>query len=127
MNQRIRELRVSLGMSQKRFGEKLDVSGSAISRLESGSLPLTNRMSKAICREFHVSESWLAGGEGPMFAQDEEDIASLIARELKGKSDFARHVVLSFARLEDADWDRLERFIDRLAAKGEATYTEKNP
>lgn len=127
MNSRLLELRKALHLTQVQFGERLGVSGAAISKIEHTSRGLTPQMSKAICREFHVSESWLAGGEGPMFAQDEEDIASLIARELKGKSDFARHVVLSFARLEDADWDRLERFIDRLVAKGEATYTEKNP
>ncbi len=67
MNERIKELRKTLGLTLEKFGERLGVSKVAISLIENGKNALTDQMFKSICREFNVNENWLRTGNGEMF------------------------------------------------------------
>lgn len=67
MNERIKQLRKTLGLSGEKFGEPLGVKRSAISDIERGRNNLSEQMLKSICREFNVSEEWLRNGTGEMF------------------------------------------------------------
>ncbi len=75
MNERLKEIRKTLSLSQESFAKKLGITGAGISKIESGDRNLTEQMILAICREFNVSEEWLRNGTGEMFytmSQDEE-------------------------------------------------------
>lgn len=67
MNERIKQVRKTLGLSGEKFGSKLGVTRTAISLIESGKNNLTEQNIKSICREFNVSEEWLRNGTGEMF------------------------------------------------------------
>ena len=47
--ERIKDVRNSLGLTLEKFGEKLGVTKTAISRLEKGERSLTEQMTKSIC------------------------------------------------------------------------------
>lgn len=66
MQNRIKELRKSLGLNQTEFGAKIGVATSAISGYELGTISPSNAIIKSICREFRVSETWLRTGAGEM-------------------------------------------------------------
>lgn len=66
MNERVRELRKTLGLTLEKFGKQLGVGKTAIFKLEKGENNVTPQMAKSICREFNVSYLWLTQGEGPM-------------------------------------------------------------
>ena len=53
-NERVRELRKTLGLTLEKFGERLGVKKNAISAIENGRNSLTDQMTKAICRQFGV-------------------------------------------------------------------------
>lgn len=73
MNERLKELRNSLGLSQEEFGERVGIKSRAhISLLENGTRNLTDRVMSDICREFSVNEEWLRSGQGDMFVQPSE-------------------------------------------------------
>lgn len=61
---RIKELRKQLGLTQQKFGDRLEVSKSHISNLESGADLPSGTLVKLICKEFGVSETWLRSGIG---------------------------------------------------------------
>ena len=61
--ERIKDVRNSLGLTLEKFGEKLGVTKTAISRIEKGERSLTEQMTKSICREFSVDYMWLTTGE----------------------------------------------------------------
>ena len=65
--ERIREVRKALNLTLEKFGGKLGVGKTAISKLEKNENNLTEQMTKAICREFHVDYIWLTSGEGILF------------------------------------------------------------
>ncbi len=72
MNNRIRELRKSLQLSQKEFAERIGLKQNAISYMEKSGATVTEQNIKAICSEFNVNESWLRTGEGDMLLQAEK-------------------------------------------------------
>jgi transcriptional regulator with XRE-family HTH domain len=79
MNERLKELRSKLDLSQDEFGERIGVKRSHISSMESGVRRINDRMIKDICREYNVSELWLKAGVGDMFISDSSDVLETIA------------------------------------------------
>lgn len=67
MNERIKQLRKELGLTLEKFGEKIGVGKTAISKIENGDRSVTDQMFKSICREFNVREEWLRTGKEPKF------------------------------------------------------------
>lgn len=67
MNERIKLLRKTLGLSGEKFGNKLGLTRMTISNLEHNRYNLTEQTIKLICREYNVNEDWLRTGNGEMF------------------------------------------------------------
>ena len=67
MNERIKELRLKLGLSQDEFGRRLGVTRGAITNIELNKVEPKPLFIDLMCREFNVSETWLRTGEGKMF------------------------------------------------------------
>lgn len=66
MNERIKQLRKSLKMSQEQFGERLGIKKSSLSLVENGRNNVSDQLFRSICREFQINEEWLRNGTGPM-------------------------------------------------------------
>ena len=62
--ERVKSVRKKRELTLEKFGERLGVTKTAISRIEKGDRGLTEQMFKSICREFGVNEVWLRTGEG---------------------------------------------------------------
>lgn len=114
MNDRIKFLRKSLNLTLEKFGEKIGVQKSAVSKLEKGHVNPTEQMIKSICREFNVNETWLRTGEGEMFVDmNEEDELMRWAGEVLSGSDisFQKRFVKMLMNLRPEQWKILEKFI----------------
>lgn len=117
MNNRVKELRKRLQLSQEEFGARLGVTGASISRIESSANKVTGQMAKSICREFGVEYIWLKEGVGEMFTTRDDDILDLIDRILDGENETAKAVFKALAALDDSDWKVLQKIIDSLQKK----------
>lgn len=73
MNERIRELRQSLNLSQGDFAESIGLTKNYISLVETGNRSLAKRTVKDICRIYDVNEKWLTSGEGEPFSRDSDE------------------------------------------------------
>ena len=76
MNERIKSIRQRNKLSQEAFGERLGITKSSVSLLESGKNNPSEQTIMLICREFFVNEVWLRTGEGGdenMFTKISED------------------------------------------------------
>lgn len=93
INERIRDLRKSLKLSQEEFGNRLGVTKASISRLESGINNVTEQMIKSVCREYNVNYAWLKEGVGEMFISSDDSVANriddLLAGETKRRKPFS--------------------------------------
>lgn len=65
--ERVREIRKELNLTLEKFGEKLGVGKTAISKIEKGRVNLSDQMAISICREYNVNYDFLIDGEGEMF------------------------------------------------------------
>lgn len=109
-NERIRAVRKKVGLTIVEFGDRLGVSNSAISMIETGKNNASNQTITQICQTFGVNEHWLRTGEGEMMApQDrEKEIMAFIGDILKGEPDFRRALVHVLARMTTDQWAMME-------------------
>lgn len=113
MNERIKELRKFLKLSQEVFGLKLGVTKAAISKMEIGNYNITDTMTKLICMEYNVNYIWLTTGMGEMFSDNENDYAKLIDRTMAGENEFAKNIFKMFSKFNENDWVALENMIKK--------------
>lgn len=100
MQNRIRELRKSLNLTQADFGAKITLSQRAIANLENGS-PVTERNFNAICKTFGVNPEWLRNGVGEMFAEPRES----------RREEIIRSVVAEFG-LDESETNLIRSFLE---------------
>lgn len=120
-NERVRELRKTLGLTLEKFGERLGVKKNAISAIENGRNSLTDQMTKAICREFGVDYIWLTTGEGEMFVDTDDDFIERIDRIMAGEDEARKNLFKFMLELSDEDIVALDRLMKKAIrfSKGE--------
>ena len=109
---RIKDVRNSLGLTLEKFGEKLGVTKTAISRLEKGERSLTEQMTKSICREFGVDYMWLTTGEGEMFVESDDDFFERIDRIMAGENETRKNMIKMLLYASDDDIKAFDRLVD---------------
>ena len=112
-NERVRELRKTLGLTLEKFGERLGVKKNAISAIENGRNSLTDQMTKAICREFGVDYIWLTTGEGEMFVDTDDDFIERIDRIMAGEDEARKSLFKFMLELSDEDIAALDRLMKK--------------
>lgn len=125
MNERIKELRKALGLTQQEMADKVGIKRNTIAQYEIGRNPPTDTVVTLICREFDVNEEWLRTGAGPMLVEKsrDEDLAEFFGKVLAGDPDF-RRLLSAISRLTEEQWAMLEEVAQRLASDIEA---QKDP
>ena len=111
-NERVKEVRKTLGLTLEKFGEKLGVTKTAISRLEKGERSLTEQMTKSICREFSVDYMWLTTGEGEMFVETDDDFFERIDRIMAGENETRKNMIKMLLYASDDDIKAFDRLVD---------------
>ena len=115
MNERIKELRKTLGLTQQELGDRIGIKRNTVAQYEIGRNEPIETVINLICREFNVNESWLRAGEGEMFVEvtRDEQIVDFIGNTLKDESDsFKRRFLSVLSTLKEDDWEALERIIE---------------
>lgn len=114
--ERVNEVRKSLGLTLEKFGEKLGVTKTTISRIEKGVNNLTDQMAKSICREYNVNYDYLMYGEGEMF----DDLPQTIVDELCVQyelNDFDKALVEMYVSLPAGSRERIKEYMKQLVKK----------
>lgn len=117
INDRIRIVLEYSGKSKTAFGESLNVSQQYISKLVRTGNP-SELLIDDICEKYRIRKEWLLNGTGsmeqPLDRQDE--IARLTTDLFKGESgSFKERLILALARMDEKDWEVLEKIANELA------------
>lgn len=115
--ERIKDLRLRLKLTMEEFGKRLGIQKSAVSKIENGSVSLTDQNRIAICREFNVREEWLRNGDGEPFAEvsRDEQIEKMVNEIMCDKPEsFKRRYISALAALDESGWTALEKFVDSI-------------
>lgn len=81
MNERIKEVRKALHLTQAAFAGRVGVKQQTIAMLEAGSSNPSEQLINGICREYRVNEDWLRTGEGEMFVPTPSTVVDQLCEE----------------------------------------------
>lgn len=116
-NERVKEVRKTLGLTLEKFGDRLGIKKAAVSKIEKGENSLTDANIKAICREFSVDYMWLTTGDGEMFIDTDDDFLERIDRIMVGEDDARKNLFKALLEASDEDIAAFQRIIDLFASK----------
>lgn len=111
-NERVKEVRKTLGLTLEKFGDRLGIKKAAVSKIEKGENSLTDANIKAICREFSVDYMWLTTGEGEMFVETDDDFFERIDRIMAGENETRRNMIKMLLYASDDDIKAFDRLVD---------------
>lgn len=114
MNNRIKELRKDLGITQEEFANKIDLTRNYINLIESGKKIPADRTIRDICRIFSVNENWLRTGEGKMYLPQEDEEAAYVSELLLGSDNelysIIKAIMKTYSELGEKEKKVLESF-----------------
>ena len=74
INERIKQLRFKLELSQLKFSKQIFISQSSYGEIETGVRKVNDRIIQLICSQFNVNKEWVKTGEGEIFNNQPPDI-----------------------------------------------------
>ena len=116
MDQRLKELRLALSLSQEELGKRIGITRAAISNLEKGTRNMSEQTIKSICREFNVSIAWLKEGKGDMFTDLPETILDQLVEEYH-LDYFDKELIKKYLDLTDIEREVIKKYIKSLSLK----------
>ena len=111
-NERVKEVRKTLGLTLEKFGDRLGIKKAAVSKIEKGENSLTDANIKAICREFSVDYMWLTTGEGELFVETDDDFFERIDRIMAGENETRKNMIKMLLYASDDDIEAFDRLVD---------------
>lgn len=129
-NTRIRKLRKTLDLTQTEFARRIGTTQNSVANYETGHRNPSSSVVNNICKEFHVSETWLRTGSGEMFLElsRSDEIAAFVESVLHDESaDFKRRLIAALSHLDAAGWEALEQLVEDTARKLEARAEPEKP
>ena len=87
VNQRIKQVRQALNLSQAKFAKEISISNGYIAGIELEKRNVNDRLIKLVCITFNVSEHWLRTGNGDMFEEQPNKLFELASATFKEQID----------------------------------------
>ncbi|MFR1705787.1 helix-turn-helix domain-containing protein [Eubacterium callanderi] len=121
MNDKVKELRKHLNLTQKEFGERIGLKPNSISDIENGKNSLTDIVLKSICKEFNVNEEWLRTGKGEMFVDvlPEDELGAYLGKIGTGDYPEIERIIKAYFRLPEESQRAVDLFLKSLAGSAE--------
>ena len=114
MDNRVKQLRQFLNISQEEFGKRIGITKSSVSNFEKGTRNMSEQTMKSICREFNVSIAWLKEGIGDMFTNLPETILDQLVEEYH-LDDFDKDLIKKYLDLTDSEREVIKKYIKSLS------------
>lgn len=120
MNERLKELRKSLNLTQQAFADRIGIARGNIGAYEVGKNAPSDAVISLICKEFNVNEEWMRYGTGDMFVHlnRQQKIAQFSADLFRSEEEsFKSRLIMALAELDEEDWVMLEKIAKKIAKK----------
>lgn len=99
MNERLKILRDYLGLNQREFSRRINISQPTLALMENGQRLVRDIHVSQICTEFNVNEEWLRHGTGEMFVQTDSISLDDYAKK-NGLTDLEIDIIKSYMDLD---------------------------
>ncbi len=115
VNKRIAEVRATLGLSMRAFGNRLGITAPSINKIENGENNPSEQTIKLICKEFNVDYFWLTeGADVDMFMKLPNTLMEKLSERynLNKKSQM---VLKTYLEAPEDEKEAIENFLTTLA------------
>ena len=121
INERFRNARIALDLSQEKFAEAANRTRSEIKNIEYGKTSPTENIIKAVCSAHNINRRYLEQGEEPMFLPeldpDTDYINELLSNNDSPFADIIRAILREYMELPKADRKKFDDFINGIIEK----------
>jgi transcriptional regulator with XRE-family HTH domain len=124
MNNRVKQLRETLNMSQEQFGKSIGLTKSSISNIEKSVRNVTEKHIKLICSSFNVNENWLRNGSGEMFNKITNDYFDKIAK-FYNLDDLDKRIIYEYSQLSESKRAVIKDYILSITGNNETASTKE--
>lgn len=127
INDRIKELRKALHLSQTAFGEKIGLGRGSIKGFDEKTTVPSELTIQLICSVYNVNPDWLMHGDGEMFLDKsvEDELQEFLANVVTDDDESIRkRFVLALSKLDGDDWKTVEKFLDAFTGAQKEKDTE---
>lgn len=114
INDRIKEVRKALKLSQTLFGEKLGVGRGVITNIEMNLTDPKDLFVELLCNTFSVNREWLETGNGEMFKASTESIVDKLVKEYS-LDDIDTSIIETYLNFNEAERSVVKKFITSVA------------
>lgn len=121
MNNRLKEIRRTLHMTQKELGDVLGITNGAVSDIEKGKAALTERNISLICEKLNIDKDWLKSGTGDMFLPElpEDEFSKILSEIEESNDDFIKNFLKIYWQLDENGKKVIKCFAKTLAENQE--------
>lgn len=115
MNNRVRDLRKQLKLTQESFGKTIGMTRSNVCNIESGLVSLTDKNIDIICEKHNVNKNWLIKGDGEMFIElsADDELGLLIGEFLAENDPYKKRVIKTMLSMDDEDWHLIKKILEK--------------
>lgn len=113
VNDRIKEIRKHLKLSQTVFGEKLGVGRGVIANLEMNLTEPKELFVDLLCNTFNVNREWLETGKGDMFTASSETIVDKLVKDYN-LDDMDASIIRSYLSLTTSERSVVKKYITNI-------------
>lgn len=116
MDERIKYLRKSKGLSQDAFAALIGITQPSVSSIESGKSEPANSTIASICKEFGCDEKWLRTGAGdpyPLKTEDDE-LQKLFGKVNRGDDPLKAKFLKLLLEITEEAWPLIEKHLKEL-------------
>jgi SOS-response transcriptional repressor LexA len=113
LENRLKQLRVALNLTQVGFCKKIKLAQSTWAMIESGNRKINGRHIKLICDEFNVNERWLVDGIGGMFNEAAVNAVEKLV-SIYNLNKTSKRILESFVTMKPSERQVLTDFIDSI-------------
>lgn len=120
INDRFRQVREVIGVSQEEFAAKANRTRSEIKNIEYGKTVPKPEVVSSVCFVWDINEIWLRTGEGEMFRElsVDEELSAFFGDIIHDQSDdFKRRFFSVLSKLPESDWEILLNLAESLAKR----------
>ena len=114
--ERVKEIRKTLTLTLEKFGNKLGVGKTAISKIEKNENTLTDQMAKSICREYNVNYDWLIYEEGEMFSDLPKTVLDELCKQYEC-DELDRTIIAEYLKLNAMERQVVKKYICGILGK----------
>lgn len=115
LNNRIKQARLELGISQRAFADSIGISAPALSKIESNDNNPSEQTLRMICNQYSINREWLETGDGPML--QEPDAYDAVMRVMMGDNEQKKELIRIIAEMPDELLGKLLEFMEYLDSK----------